>query len=232
MPEMKENLNKSIEFSNKQIAEDELQSMHSFNVFSENNMEPIDAKHFITKPRRNLDKIDLFANISDEESVLNAESDEEETDTLNTSESIFAEECDLTPVLEEFIKQEPVSPRNSNVNLSLAKKRNVSTNNNVFKFYISNMDCWMLLGSSSKTTHAQKTQLQDKFPRSFNWLLETCAQTIGVEWHAVFEQLMCLETMLCLGINDPKTIKNCVYSSSHNQNKHLQLIINNFREIW
>uniref|UniRef100_A0A1A9WNM2 Rrn7/TAF1B C-terminal cyclin domain-containing protein n=1 Tax=Glossina brevipalpis TaxID=37001 RepID=A0A1A9WNM2_9MUSC len=62
-------------------------------------------------------------------------------------------------------------------------------------FLISNMDCWLLMGYILMLTKTQKQQLRDKFSRSFCWLLDTCAETLGVDWSIVYEQLLVIELM-------------------------------------
>ncbi|XP_037822272.1 TATA box-binding protein-associated factor RNA polymerase I subunit B [Lucilia sericata] len=224
---------------------EDLQSMHSFELFSENNMDPIDNQDFILKPRRNLENIDLFKGISDEESILNEDDDDDNSKECDGDDNImdsnmqhsgseelkkFAiDSSSKTPIIcEEFIKVEPVE-QDSEEN-DKRKEKNIKCND--LKFYISKMDYWLLIGNIQMLTKGQKTQLQDKFPRSFNWLLETCAQTINVEWSAVYEQLLCIELMFCLGIKDPNTITNCVYINGHNPIKEIQSLINTYREVW
>lgn len=214
---------------------EDLQSKHSFEIFNENNMEPIDSKDFITSPRRNLENFDLFEGISDDESVLK---DDDYNDANNSKRFVLngnntsCSENSFMCSMEEFIKVEPESPSRPKLETVENNINNSDKSSNALKMYISNMDCWMILGSILMMTKSQKTQLQDKFPRSFNWLLETCAQTINVEWSAVFEQLLCIETMFCLGINDPKTIKNRVCMNTHNPFKEIKMILTTYREIW
>lgn len=237
------------------LSENDLQSMHSFDLFSENNMEPIENENLIKHPRRNLENIDLFEGISDEESVLNGDDTDSQSssfDNENTSNA-SSPEIDIVNqessprsqnVFEEFIKVEnseslnttPVKIKkekldNSDMQRSKSNEKS-ATVNKTLKMYISNMDCWMLLGNILMLTKAQKSQLQDEFPRSFNWLLETCAQTINVEWYAIYEQLLVIETMFCLGIQNLETLKDCVYIKSKNPVKDLQILISAYREIW
>lgn len=230
--------------------------MHSFDLFSENNMEPIQNEDLIKQPRRNLEKIDLFEGISDEESVLNDDDiDAQPSCSVIENESITSsQESGLRTegsrtrspdVFEEFIEIEnPENPNNPPVKIKQEKhedsdkenrklnEKSTAAANRALKMYISNMECWMLLGNILMLTKAQRSQLQDKFPRSFNWLLETCAQTINVDWSAVYEQLLCIETMFCLGIENLETLKDCVYIKSKNPIKDLQTLITAYREIW
>lgn len=227
-------------------SDEDLQSMHSFELFSENNMDPIDDQDFITKPRRNLENIDLFEGISDEESILNESKNNDDNDSDDANITLISDDEDKAvkpatllntsrpttpPILEEFIKIEPVSPNHSN-NLNKTKSKENINKENSLKFRISNMDCWLVLGNMGMLTKTQESQLQDKFPRSFNWLLETCAQTINVDWSSVYEQLLCIELMFCMGIQDPSTIKNCVYIKGFNKYKDIESLLKSYREIW
>ncbi|XP_023308620.2 TATA box-binding protein-associated factor RNA polymerase I subunit B [Lucilia cuprina] len=235
-------LSKPVSKLTKNNNNDDLQSMHSFELFSENNMDPIDNQDFIVKPRRNLENVNLFEGISDDESVINEDDDDDNSKEFNDDDdnimdsnversgpgqlkSFTIDSSSKRPIIcEEFIKVEP-DEQDSEEN-----DKNIKCND--LKFYITKMDYWLLIGNIQMLTKGQKTQLQDKFPRSFNWLLETCAQTINVEWSAVYEQLLCIELMFCLGIKDPNTIKNCVYINGNNQMKEIQTLINTYREVW
>uniref|UniRef100_A0A1B0A7W3 Rrn7/TAF1B C-terminal cyclin domain-containing protein n=1 Tax=Glossina pallidipes TaxID=7398 RepID=A0A1B0A7W3_GLOPL len=99
-------------------------------------------------------------------------------------------------------------------------------------FLISNMDCWILMGPLLMLTKTQKQQLQDKFSRSFCWLLETCAQTLGVDWSVIYEQLLIIELMFGKGIESLDNFDGCIQYKYNNPIKDFNTLINAYREIW
>ncbi|XP_037894877.1 TATA box-binding protein-associated factor RNA polymerase I subunit B isoform X1 [Glossina fuscipes] len=99
-------------------------------------------------------------------------------------------------------------------------------------FLISNMDCWLLMGHILMLTKTQKQQLRDKFPRSFCWLLETCAETLGVDWSIIYQQLLVIELMFGEGIESLNNFDGCIQYKYNNPIKDFNTLINTYREIW
>ncbi|XP_058983898.1 TATA box-binding protein-associated factor RNA polymerase I subunit B isoform X1 [Musca domestica] len=188
----------------------EIRSSHD--VFSENNMDPLPADSDIATPRRNLGIIDIFANIEDEEALYY--NNDPDSSQQETTDPIDSSTTDIH-IKSEFI------PENNADDLP-----------EILKFYVSNMDCWLLFGNILMLTKGQLAQLKNKIPLSCMWLLETCAQTLGMEWSKVYEQLLVLEMMFCLGINDLESVKDCVYLKYKYPIKDYQVVITAHRDIW
>lgn len=185
-------------------------------------MDPMQGENVPDHPRRNLDKFNIFDGIDDDESLINSSGSVSE---LNSS---FSSRNDTPPpettdtstmggiqIKSEFIDETPATAPAP-----------------THKFFISNMDCWMLLGGIPLLSKSQRTELQDRFPPIFKWLVETCAQTLGVKWSIVYEQLLAIEVMFCMGLEDLDKVENCVYFNYMNPIKDFQALINTYREIW
>ncbi|XP_011199724.4 TATA box-binding protein-associated factor RNA polymerase I subunit B [Bactrocera dorsalis] len=99
-------------------------------------------------------------------------------------------------------------------------------------FLTTNMDCWTLLGYSHNLNSCQKKILQNKFSRSFFWLLETCAQSINVDWCILYEELLTLELMFAYGIEDLEYFQDCIRFKYNNPIKDFNMMINSYRELW
>ncbi|XP_054088438.1 TATA box-binding protein-associated factor RNA polymerase I subunit B [Zeugodacus cucurbitae] len=99
-------------------------------------------------------------------------------------------------------------------------------------FLTTNMDCWTLLGYSHNLNSCQKKILQSKFSRSFFWLLETCAQSINVDWCILYEELLTLELMFAYGIEDLTFFQDCIRFKYNNPIKDFNMMINSYRELW
>uniref|UniRef100_A0A1A9V8R8 Rrn7/TAF1B C-terminal cyclin domain-containing protein n=1 Tax=Glossina austeni TaxID=7395 RepID=A0A1A9V8R8_GLOAU len=126
---------------------------------------------------------------------------------------------------EKLIKEKPFDE----IKLDIIKQEFDKTSLN---FLISNMDCWLLMGPILMLTKTQKQQLQDKFSRSFCWLLQTCAQTLGVDWSVVYEQLLVIELMFGEGIESLNNFDGCIQYKYNNPIKDFNTLINAYREIW
>ncbi|XP_037951886.1 TATA box-binding protein-associated factor RNA polymerase I subunit B-like [Teleopsis dalmanni] len=96
----------------------------------------------------------------------------------------------------------------------------------------SRMDCWTLMGYMTNIKDTQKKVLETKLPRSFLWLVETCANTIGVDWIMVYEQLLAIELMFTQGIENLKEFQDCIRFKNNNPTKEINMLINAYREIW
>ncbi|XP_054726857.1 TATA box-binding protein-associated factor RNA polymerase I subunit B [Anastrepha obliqua] len=96
----------------------------------------------------------------------------------------------------------------------------------------SNMDCWTLLGYPHQLNGCQKKILESKFSRSFFWLLDTCAQSINVDWCVIYEELLTIELMFAYGIEDLNGFKDCVRFKYNHPIKDFNMLINSYRELW
>ncbi|XP_017023686.1 TATA box-binding protein-associated factor RNA polymerase I subunit B [Drosophila kikkawai] len=97
---------------------------------------------------------------------------------------------------------------------------------------ISNFDCWLLHGFTSKIREVDKRALRPYFPYSFRWLLETCAATIGVGWDVLYEQLMILEVMFHHGIKDWSNYKHLLRIESTSSEKDRQSLVRAYKDLW
>lgn len=93
------------------------------------------------------------------------------------------------------------------------------------------MDYWLLVGSIAMLKKNQKQQLLEKFPISFAWLLETCANILGLDWSVIFEQLLVIELMFGIGLENVD-IEKCIYLKYNNRIKDFNMLVNYSREIW
>ncbi|XP_067628470.1 TATA box-binding protein-associated factor RNA polymerase I subunit B [Eurosta solidaginis] len=170
-------------------------SMHSINVFSECDMEPIkQCEEPITlQPRRGLNYIRLFDDLSDDEDDV--QSTEASTSELHSNNLINMEERKCT-------------------------------------LLTTTMDCWSLLGISHNLSGWQKKILSSKLPRTFFWLLETCAQTINIDWCIIYEELLTLELMFAYGIEDLEDFDNYIRFKYNNPIKDINMLVNSYRELW
>ncbi|XP_017474264.1 PREDICTED: TATA box-binding protein-associated factor RNA polymerase I subunit B [Rhagoletis zephyria] len=168
-----------------------VRSMHSINAFSECDMEPIKScdSPIVLNPRRGLNNVRLFADLSDDEANDEILGDDDSNDISNIEER----SCTLLT---------------------------------------SNMDCWTLLGYSHNLTVCQKKLLESKFPRSFFWLLETCAQSINVDWCVIYEELLTIELMFAYGVEDLNDFKDYIRFKYNNPIKDFNMLINTYRELW
>lgn len=173
------------------------------------------------EPRRNLGSFDIFADIEDEEYLYNGNGENANTnDTISSRPSSPSADSMPTNVAGDIYIKSEFIPEASNAEPD------------IIKFYTSNLDCWMIFGNILMLSKPQIAQLQDKLPLGFFWLMQTCAQTIGMDWEKVYEQLLVIETMLCLGIEDLDNVTDCVYLKYTNPIKDYQKVINSLREIW
>lgn len=108
----------------------------------------------------------------------------------------------------------------------------VSAEERTCTFLTTNMDCWTLLGYSHNLNSCQKKLLQKKFSRSFFWLLETCAQSINIDWCILYEELLTLELMFAYGIEDLEYFRDCIRFKYNNPIKDFNMMINSYRELW
>lgn len=99
-------------------------------------------------------------------------------------------------------------------------------------FFVSNFDCWILMGSVHSLWEGQKKDLLTRLPPSLRWLLNTCAQTIGVETSIVYEQLLIIELMFSYGIENLDEIKSCIRFRYNLPIKELNSIMNMYRDNW
>uniref|UniRef100_A0A1I8QAR1 Uncharacterized protein n=1 Tax=Stomoxys calcitrans TaxID=35570 RepID=A0A1I8QAR1_STOCA len=181
-------------------------------------MDPLPEAYDIEKPRRNLGIVDMFAGIEDEEYLYSKEdsivNDAEKAQNHSSRASTPSDDClDDIHIKSEFLPE-------SN-----------SADQEVLKFYNSNMDCWMILGNTWTLTSTQQAQLRDKLPLGFFWLLEICADTLGVEWPIVYEQLLVIEVMFCMGIENLDEVKNYVHLKYKHPIKEFDSLIISHRKI-
>lgn len=108
----------------------------------------------------------------------------------------------------------------------------VSAEERACTFLTTNMDCWTLLGYSHNLNNCQKKILQSKFSRSFFCLLETCAQSINVDWCILYEELLTIELMFAYGIADLTYFQDCIRFRYNNPIKDFNMIVNSYRELW
>lgn len=81
-------------------------------------------------------------------------------------------------------------------------------------------------------TVSQKEQLPTKLPRSFNWLINICAQMLRIDWFIIYEQLLVIEVMFGLGVEDLSNFKDCVYLKYNHPIKDINQLIKSYRDIW
>lgn len=94
------------------------------------------------------------------------------------------------------------------------------------------MDCWSLMGAMLNLTTIQKQQLPNKLPQSFNWLINICAQMLGVDWYVIYEQLLVIEVMFGLGVDNFNNFKDCIYLKYDHPIKEFNHLIKTYRGIW
>ncbi|XP_075148080.1 TATA box-binding protein-associated factor RNA polymerase I subunit B [Haematobia irritans] len=192
----------------------------SIDVFSECNMDPLPTFNNIKKPRRNLGIVDIFADIDDEDYLY--DNLEPHMDHSNTNHNNSSRPMTPMSIGEIYIKSEFITETTTPPNIEPE----------TLKFLNSNMDCWMLLGNMLPLTTGQHLQVRDKLPKGFFWLLETCAQTLDVDWPVVYEQLLIIELMFCMGVEDLNDVKDCVYLKSEKSLTEYRDMIKSLRDIW
>ncbi|KAH8354161.1 hypothetical protein KR084_002147 [Drosophila pseudotakahashii] len=97
---------------------------------------------------------------------------------------------------------------------------------------VSNFDCWLLHGYMKKIRQSDKRELRPLFSCSFRWLLETCAATIGVEWDALYEQLIIIEVMFHHSIRDWSKHKEVLCIQHNTQAKDIRELSRTYKEFW
>jgi len=97
---------------------------------------------------------------------------------------------------------------------------------------VSNFDCWLLHGYVKMLRQSDKRVLRQLFPCSFRWLLETCANTIGVDWDILYEQLLVIEMMFHHSIVNWSNHKEVLCIQHNTQEKDIRNLARMYKDWW
>lgn len=100
------------------------------------------------------------------------------------------------------------------------------------KLKSSNFDCWILMGKSLELNDVQTNELKRSLNLSFYWLLETCANTIGVDWRELYDQLMVLEMFFAHGIEPLENIHDRIIFQKITEVKDINKLLRHFQAHW